>query len=133
MLLSKFRPVLIFGVANYLLRIFVKFLSISMLCHKLFLLFFSSFALLSFELNVCLIHLTFMLLSAVFGLEAGILCCISVFFDNLWKMVMSPIYNPAGIYLLKNNESNRTICEICSKLTIKAPERRQWRRSGVFC
>ena len=23
-------------------------------------------------------------------------------------------------------------CEICSKLTIKTPERRQWRRSGVF-
>ena len=22
--------------------------------------------------------------------------------------------------------------EICSKLTIKTPERRQWRRSGVF-
>ena len=24
------------------------------------------------------------------------------------------------------------MCEICSKLTIKTPERRQWRRSGVF-
>ena len=23
-------------------------------------------------------------------------------------------------------------CEICSKLTIKIPERRQWRRSGIF-
>ena len=23
-------------------------------------------------------------------------------------------------------------CEICSKLTIKTPERRQWRRPGVF-
>ena len=23
-------------------------------------------------------------------------------------------------------------CEICSKLTIKIPERRQWHRSGVF-
>ena len=31
---------------------------------------------------------------------------------------------PAGIYLLKvNNGNTRAICEICSKLTIKAPER----------
>ena len=36
------------------------------------------------------------------------------------------------IYLLKdNNRNTRTSCEICSKLTIKAP-RRQWRRCGVF-
>ena len=40
---------------------------------------------------------------------------------------------PAGIYLLNvNNRNTRTRCEICSKLTIKTPERRQWRRSGVF-
>ena len=40
---------------------------------------------------------------------------------------------PAGIYLLKvNNRSTITRCEICLKLTIKAPERRQWRRSGIF-
>ena len=33
---------------------------------------------------------------------------------------------PAGIYLLKVNRRNtRTRCEICSKLTIKIPERRQ--------
>ena len=32
---------------------------------------------------------------------------------------------PAGIYLLKvNNRNTRTRCEICSKLTIKTPERR---------
>ena len=41
--------------------------------------------------------------------------------------------NPAGIYLLKvNNRNTRTRCEICSKITIKTPERRHWRRSGVF-
>ena len=39
----------------------------------------------------------------------------------------------AGIYLFKvNNRSTRTMCEICSKLTLKTPERRHWRRSGVF-
>ena len=31
-----------------------------------------------------------------------------------------------------NNKNTRTRCEICSKLTIKTPERCQWRRSGVF-
>ena len=40
---------------------------------------------------------------------------------------------PAGIYLLKVNIRNtRTKCEICTKLTIKIPERRQWRRSGII-
>ena len=40
---------------------------------------------------------------------------------------------PAGIYMLKvNNRNSRTRCEICLKLTIKTPERRQQRRSGVF-
>ena len=40
---------------------------------------------------------------------------------------------PAAIYLLTvNNRNPRTRCEICSKLTIKTPERRHWRRSGVF-
>ena len=32
-------------------------------------------------------------------------------------------HNPAGIYLFKiNNQYARTVCEICSKLTINAPE-----------
>ena len=40
---------------------------------------------------------------------------------------------PAGIYMLKfNNRNIRTRCEICLKLAIKIPERRQWRRSGIF-
>ena len=40
---------------------------------------------------------------------------------------------PAGIYLLKvNNRNTRTRCEICLKLTIKTPEQRQLRLSGVF-
>ena len=40
---------------------------------------------------------------------------------------------PANIYLLKvNNRYTRTRSEICSDLTIKIPERRQWRRSGIF-
>ena len=40
---------------------------------------------------------------------------------------------PTGIYLLKvNNRNTKTRSEICSKLTIKIPERRHWRRSGIF-
>ena len=40
---------------------------------------------------------------------------------------------PAGIYPLKvNNRNTRTKCKICSKLTIKTPEQRHWRRSGDF-
>ena len=31
-----------------------------------------------------------------------------------------------------NNKNTRAMCEICSKLTIKTPERRQWHRPGVF-
>ena len=39
----------------------------------------------------------------------------------------------AGIYLLKvNNRNTRTRCEIFSKFTIKIPQRRQWRLSGIF-
>ena len=38
-----------------------------------------------------------------------------------------------GISLLKvNNRNTTTKYEISSKLTIKTPKRRQWRRSGVF-
>ena len=37
---------------------------------------------------------------------------------------------PVGLYLLKvSNRNTRILCEICSKLTIKNPEKR---RSGVF-
>ena len=40
---------------------------------------------------------------------------------------------PANIYLFKVNNGNiRKRCEICSKLTIKTPERCQWRCSAVF-
>ena len=41
--------------------------------------------------------------------------------------------NPAGNYMFKvNNRKARTMCEICSELTIKIPERRHWRRSVIF-
>ena len=40
---------------------------------------------------------------------------------------------PANIYLFKVNDRNtRNRCKICSKLTIKTPEQRHWRRYDVF-
>ena len=69
------------------------------------------------------------------------------------KATKSSCTFPAGNYMFKvNNRNTRTRCEICSKLTIKTPERRylyplktsenlwfsdvfrgyRWRRSGVF-
>ena len=44
-----------------------------------------------------------------------------------------PFTIPAGNYMFKvNNRNTRTRCEICSKLTIKIPERCHWRRSGIL-
>ena len=41
--------------------------------------------------------------------------------------------HPTDIYLFKSNKRNtRKRCEICSKLTIIIPERRQSRHSSVF-
>ena len=40
--------------------------------------------------------------------------------------------NPGNIYLLKINRNTKKMCEICSKLTTKTLERRQWCRFGVF-
>ena len=39
----------------------------------------------------------------------------------------------AGSYMFKiTNRNTRKRCQICSRLTIKTSDRRQWRRSGVF-
>ena len=50
-------------------------------------------------------------------------------FKSEWSQKVSLVKHlrlyPASIYLLKvNNRNTRTRCEICSKLTIKTPERR---------
>ena len=54
------------------------------------------------------------------------------FILNLFIQVCKPT-NPANICLFKfTNRNTRKRCEICSKLTIKKPGRRQWHRSGNF-
>ena len=55
------------------------------------------------------------------------------FVTDIYFIVTKFCYSPAGIYLLKVNKRNtRTRCEKCSELTVKIPERRHWRRSGIF-
>ena len=46
--------------------------------------------------------------------------------------MMTKDYVSVNCLLKVNNRNTRTTCEICSELTIKAPERRHWRCSGVF-
>ena len=49
--------------------------------------------------------------------------------DEIKKSALTPV----GTDLLKvNNENTKARCEICSKLIIKTPKRRQLRRFGVF-
>ena len=51
-----------------------------------------------------------------------------IMFDTSIDFKMPHI--PAVNYMFKvNNRNTRTNCEICSKLTIKIPERRHWSRS----
>ena len=55
------------------------------------------------------------------------------FFVNMKICYHSKQMDPVSIYLFKvNNRNTTTRREICSKLTIKTPERHQWRRSGVL-
>ena len=47
-----------------------------------------------------------------------------------WCGLTTQVVDPANIYLFNvNNRNTRTRCEICSKLTIKKPERRS---GGIF-
>ena len=48
--------------------------------------------------------------------------------ETLTRNVFHETVFPVGIHLLRgNNRNTRRRCEICSKLTIKTPERRHWR------
>ena len=53
-------------------------------------------------------------------------------FDRVVNTPLNCLITPS-IYLLNVSHRNpRTMFEICSKLTIKTPERSHWRHSGVF-
>ena len=57
-----------------------------------------------------------------------------VFFFFLWETLPKRLkFNQADIYIFKvKKKSTRARCEICPKLTIKAPKQRKYCRSGVF-
>ena len=58
---------------------------------------------------------------------------LSASFDKPYQCIKSDFCFQAEIYLFKfNNKNTRKSCEMCSKLIIKAPERRHWHRSSVF-
>ena len=58
---------------------------------------------------------------------------ISTLFWFLYNFLRIITQYPVNMYLLQvNNRDARRKCEICSKLNIKTPERRQCRRSSVF-
>ena len=60
--------------------------------------------------------------------------CKALYFRCLWGPgYASPIQYPTGICLLEVNDRNtRTRCEICSRSTIKTPERSLRRSCVVF-
>ena len=65
--------------------------------------------------------------------EEGVTKELQADFAEVWVYVVFVISYPAGIYLLKvDNRNTRTTCEIWSKLTIKTPEKRQWRWISSF-
>ena len=54
-------------------------------------------------------------------------------YEIFWKRFVF-LDNPAGIYMFKvNNRNTKTRCRICSKLTIKAPERPQPSFWCLYC
>ena len=58
---------------------------------------------------------------------------IKPYLTHIWVIFPSCRNYPAGIYLFKvDNRNTRTMYEVCSKLTIKTPERRHWCLSGIF-
>ena len=68
------------------------------------------------------------------GLEIPLLFKFSCLEQKTFEKMRSFVDSlPAGNYILKvNNRNARTKCEICSKLTIKTPERRKWRCYSIF-
>ena len=72
-------------------------------------------------------------------LEELHVCSPQFYFKKLFTTITliyatgSIFHLPAGNYMSKvSNRNSRTRSEICSKLTIKIPQRRHWRRSSIF-
>ena len=64
--------------------------------------------------------------------DTNLFTCWLFFTTSFIKHASPERFYLSGNYMFKvNNRNIRARCEICSKLTIKTAERRQWRRSGV--
>ena len=63
----------------------------------------------------------------LFFSNVDIILVFYVFFSiSMWPFYLDCLC-PTGIYLLQfSNGNTRTMCKICSKLSIKTPEQRQW-------
>ena len=67
----------------------------------------------------------------VFSLHSQI--SVQYWIRKFWKIDVCDTSIPAGNYMFKvNNRNIKTRLEICSDLTVKTPERRQWHRSSIF-
>ena len=58
--------------------------------------------------------------------------CHRVSQDSRKHLRWRALWSQPAITCSRLYRNTRTRCEICSKLTLKTPERRQWCRSGVF-
>ena len=69
-----------------------------------------------------------------FEFRTGRQCRFVTLLSRIWKVPLDDqTLFPASIYLFKANTGNtRTMCEICSNLTVETPEWRQWHHYGVF-
>ena len=62
-----------------------------------------------------------------------LICCVILTFNELIKSKLYIWHYPTVIYMFKvNNKNTGTRYEVCSRLTIKTPEQRPWRRSSVL-
>ena len=62
----------------------------------------------------------------------NLFCVWSPYVLTLFILPLRRVF-PGINYIFKvKNRNTRTRCELCSKLTIKTPERSQWRRSAFF-
>ena len=78
--------------------------------------------------SVALIYQIIHIQSLITSMDSVSSCLQLVFLLYVFSLAF-----PANIYLSKiNHGNNKSMCNICSKLTIKTPEWRHWRRSGIF-
>ena len=102
------------------------------------------------DIDICNIQFVFVFLSNIINMFSCVVCnwflsyqflmrILNYNYSRLTKRKMQEfIFKglrlfPVGIYLVKvNNKDTRAMCEICSKLIMQTPERRQLHRAGVF-